>query len=207
MRNKKHAITFIVVLSIVFLVSLLALALMDLIDFDKDGSDKPHIVFYNPDFNSDIMSEPDYLALDRSIKYSDGALTWEISGENYDNPSDSCQAFLINYIKALVAGDTAKVRTMYSDEAIKALGIPEKITEQRIYETVFTELSCAEIVEKGESFFRYEIKAEYKIQKNDGLFRSDLPSDSVKAQILIIDDKAGGAVIKSVVEYDPSKNN
>ncbi len=203
MKKKKSAIIFLSVVLGIGFISLIATLIIDVFDLDGDRSSGPHIVFYNPDFDSDIMNESEYLALDRTIKYSDGALTWEIANDKNDKPSDKCQAFLIEYIRTLVAGDGKKLHTMYSPEVIKALDIPDLFPEQRIYETVFTELSFKEMKENGVKFLRYEIKAEYKIQKNDGMFRSDLPSNAVKAQILVIDIKSDSQLITSVVEYKP----
>ncbi len=206
MKNKKPAVIFLIIFAIVTLISLVSFFFLDIFDgfFDKEDA-SPYIFFYPADYNSDIMSEEEYLALDRCIMYSDGAVTWEISNDTSENPSGNTQAFLIKYIKALVAGDGALIGSMYSKQIIKELEIPEQITEQRIYEAVFTELSCTEVIENGEKFLRYEIKAEYKIQKNDGVFRDDLPSDAVKAQVLIIDEKNTSTTINGVIEYMPNK--
>ncbi len=204
MKKRKSAIVFLIILAVIGIISCLFALITDIFDLNnrKDRLDLD-IEFYDPNYNSDIMNEQEYLALNRNIMYSDGALTWEIANDNYSYTAGAYQAFLVDYIRTLIAGDGAKLQNMYSDAVIKALDIPDVITEQRIYDIVFTEISRKELKENGINYFKHEVKVEYKIQKNDGVFRSDLPSDAVKAQILVVDEKNTGCLITSVVEYTP----
>ena len=110
---------------------------------------------------------------------------------------------MIDYINDLVNGDAQSLRSKYTPAVIKELSIPDKFTQQRVYEALFTELKRQEVSEKGEIYFKYEFKAEYKIQRNDGTFRHDLASDSVKGQYLNIEYHPNNDSIQitQVVEY------
>jgi len=201
MKNRKPAIIFIICVLLIGIVSLCVIVISDFINRDPEVPLKGNVFLYNPDFNSDIMNEEEYVSLDRTIRFTDGAVTYDIAGDNYVNAANECQVFLVEYIRALVAGDGEKLQSMYSSELIKELEIPKIITEQRIYDCLFSHISIEEVKENGERFYRYEVKVEYKIMRNDGTFRDDLASDSIKPQIFVVDDRADGCVISKVVQF------
>ena len=73
------------VISIIFLTFLafsLIVLLNILSDNDKNTSSDitlPDEMFYEPDFDADILSDPEYLELNRAISYTNGAITYTIS--------------------------------------------------------------------------------------------------------------------------------
>ena len=72
---------------------------------------------------------------------------------------------------------------------------------QKIYEPIFTEVKKELIRENDQEFYRYDIKVEYKIMRNDGTFRSDIASDSIKPQNFIIEERNETVKIIQVVNY------
>lgn len=201
MKNKKPAIIFIAVIIIIGVFSLGVIIISDMLNRDPEVSLKGDVFLYTPNFNSDIMNEEEYVSLDRTIRFADGTVIYDIASDGWVNAANDCQSFLVEYIKALVAGDGEKLQSMYSEEVVKKINIPNIITEQRIYDCLFTHISAQEVKENGERFFRYEVRVEYKIMRNDGTFRSDLASDSIKPQIFVVDDKDDGCIITKVVEF------
>ena len=109
--------------------------------------------------------------------------------------------FLIDYIQNLVDGDSSALYSKYSASVAKELKISQKFTKQRVYDSLFTERSKRELEKDGRIVFEYEFKVEYKIMKNDGTFRSDLASDSVKGQYFTILHDGDDITITGEVEY------
>ena len=200
-KSKKTAVVFVILLSVLVGISGILYLILELASSSEQPSTSGKVFLYKADFDAEIMTEENYLILDRSIKYSDGVGTWAIADDKNTYATDDVQLFLIEYIRALVAGDAEKLKGMYSENVVKELNIPDRITQQRVYHTVFTEISMTTVDDSDEKFFRYEIKAEYKIMKNDGTFRMDLASDAIKAQYFVIDLKKDSCEIIQVVEY------
>ena len=200
-KQKKPAIVFLSTLGIVFALALVVYIILFFILNNNRPKTSGEVYLYEPDYSVDIMQDEDYLVLDRSVKYSDGIGSWPISDLNGVYTQNDVQLFLIDYIDDLVAGDALSIREKYSENVLKALKFPEKFTQQRVYDIMFTELSREEINEGNNTYFRYEFKAEYKIMRNDGTFRRDLASDSIKGQYLTIEHRDDEIKITKVVEY------
>ena len=201
MRNKKPAILLLIIIAAaLFILVSLYFGLYYFSEVNRPGT-SGDVHLYEPDWSADILSEEEYIVLDRNVRYSDGFGTWPIlDGEVYYT-KDAVQLFLISYIQDLVSGDCSSLRDKYSDSVIKALNIPQNFTKQRVYESLFTEISKKEINTNGKITFEYEFKVEYKIMKNDGTFRSDLASDSIKGQYFTILQDGDDIKIIKVVEY------
>ena len=200
-RRKKPVAIFMVLIGIIMILLVALYIILYFISNNNRPSTVGDVYLYEPDYNAQIMTEEEYLLLDRRVHYSDGVGNWPISNDSDVYTGDAVQLFLIDYIDDLVRGDAESLRSKYSAEVIKALNIPDRFTQQRVYDIMFTEKSRKEITEYGETFFRYEFKAEYKIMRNDGTFRRDLASDSIKGQYLTIEMRSDSILITQVVEY------
>jgi hypothetical protein len=199
--RKKPAVIFLSIIGIILAVILAVYIILYFISNNNRPNTIGDVFLYEPDYSAEIMKEESYLVLDRSVNYSDGIGSWPISDANGINTQNEVQLFLIDYISDLVEGDADNIRAKYSDEVLKVLDFPNRFTQQRVYDIMFTELSKKEINEGNKSYFRYEFKAEYKIKRNDGTFRRDLASDSVKGQYLTIDHRDDSIKITKVVDY------
>ena len=200
-KNKKYAVIFIVSLAVLLVLFLSIYAVLYFYSESNRPDTSADVELCDPDWSADVLSEDDYIVLNRDVGYSDGIGTWPICSDGVFNTKDAVQLFLIDYIDDLVSGDAVSLRDKYDKSVIKALKIPEKFTKQRVYESLFTELSKREIHENGKIIFQYEFKVEYKIMKNDGTFRSDLASDSVKGQYFTVQQDGDSIKIIKVVEY------
>ena len=200
-KNKKYAVIFLVLIAVVLVLFLSIYAALYFYSESKRPDTSADVDLCEPDWSADILSDEDYIVLNRDVGYSDGIGTWPIYSEGNYNTKDAVQLFLIDYIDDLVYGDAESLRAKYDKAVNKALDIPEKFTKQRIYESLFTELSKREMDQNGKIIFQYEFKVEYKIMKNDGTFRSDLASDSVKGQYFTVQQDGDSIKIIKVVEY------
>lgn len=201
MKNKKPAIIFLTTISIILVLFISIYCVLCYYSEKNKPNTQGDVDLFTPDWTADILSEDEYIALDRNIRYSDGFGTWPILDGGVYETKDAVQLFLISYIQDLINGDGVQLRSKYSDSVITALNIPSSFTKQRVYEALFTELSKKERNTNGKITFEYEFKVEYKIMKNDGTFRADLASDSVKGQYFtVLQDEEDIRIIK-VVEY------
>lgn len=200
-RRKRPAVVFLSIIGILVALVLATYIILYFVSKNNRPDTSGDVFLYEPDYNVDIMQDEEYIVLDRSVKYSDGIGSWPISDTDGIYTKNDVQLFLIDYIDDLVRGDALSIREKYSDNVLKALKLPQKFTQQRVYDIMFTELSKTEVNDGNDTFFRYEFKAEYKIMRNDGTFRRDLASDSVKGQYLTIEHRGEEIKITKVVEY------
>lgn len=149
---------------------------------------KHYINFYEPDYDADILSDSDYLAENRTLRYVIPASTGSMSLvlDEYDTSElTEGQRFFVRYFAALIAGDTDAYHTFFSSEYIEAPGFETHPTDrifpaQRIYDVTVTELGRTDPTDTSYTyngqpavFGVYEVR--YKILKNDGELRYDLP--------------------------------
>ncbi|MBQ7172180.1 MAG: hypothetical protein IJR89_07885 [Clostridia bacterium] len=143
------------------------------------------LVFETPDYDADITEDEEYMRQDRRVWVSVGALSAPLDDEVYEDTP--LYVFFETYFGALKTGDAAALRACYTEECAAALKIPARITQQRVYDILLTLVSSEERTdEEGvkctESVYRFE----YKIMKNDGVFRRDLESGAVKPQLVTL---------------------
>ena len=115
--TKKQSITIISVLGVLLIV----LALLNTIDFDKifedmfnKESETPeyNYFFYDPDYETDILKDSEYLELDRTISYMEGPITYRDADlDNFFGTS-----VLKDYFETLINGDSKGYTALFTDE-------------------------------------------------------------------------------------------
>ncbi len=149
---------------------------------------KSYINYYEPDYETDIFEDKDYLAKNRTIQYITPTESGKMSIvlDEYEYSSlDEGQRFFIDYFYAVIHGNTDVYHNMFTEEYIQnPAGFEKKPSDrifpmQRIYDVSVSVLARsnpqdASYVYNGERavFGIYEVS--YKILKNDGEFRPDL---------------------------------
>ncbi len=151
---------------------------------------KHYINFCEPDYDADILKDADYLAKERTLRYVIPGSTGRTSLVLDEYESEALtegQRFFVRYFEALVAGDTDTYHSFFSEEYVKEPGFETHPTDrvfppQRIYDVTITELGRTDPTDvsytyngKSAVFGVYEVR--YKILKNDGELRYDLPED------------------------------
>ena len=66
---------------------------------------------------------------------------------------------------------------------------------QRLYDIKFTLVNETEKSDERGKYTQYEYEVEYKIQLNDGTFRTDIGHDESKKQYYILSDSVAGKVL------------
>lgn len=152
---------------------------------------KNYINFYEPDYGTDIFTDKDYLAKNRTIRYvipHQSGNSSLVLDEYKPEELTEGQRFFVRYFDALAHGDTDAYHTFFADEYVNdPAGFETHPTDrvfpmQRVYDITVTELGRTSPTDTSYTyngvpavFGVYEVR--YKILKNDGELRYDLPED------------------------------
>ena len=189
--SKKSSIIIISILGVLLVV----LALLNSLDFDKifndmfnKGEETPayNYFFYEPDYETDILEDEEYLELDRTISYTEGAVTYRVA--DLDNFFGT--AVLEDYFDALINGDAKAYEVLFTDEYKINNDIPKKFPQQRLY-NITVERSTepytfkeSDLDGKYTGVIRYVYTVRYMIQYNTGTIRNDIDSESTRPMII-----------------------
>lgn len=197
------------ILTIILIIAALVLALvglsqlesMDFSDslakYDQAAATEGSKIFLAvPDYETDIMTIPEYTEKNLYIRYTNGGETFTVLPEEYSSYG-ACMELFGAYFDALKAGDAETVNSFYSDEYFSEHAPFADITMQKIYdihiEFISNEVEGSDVV--------YSFKVSYKIMRNDGTFRPDLQSDSAMYQLYSLAYDFDTVRITSVEKY------
>lgn len=202
-RNRSRAITIISILfgSVLGIVILSICALMLFSDNEQQESQSngTHI-FYEPDYDYDILADEEYLELDRQIyfKNQDTGITVVISKDKLeDAPGDQKEyvALLCDFIDYAINGKSEELNGLFSREYVEADGkLKMDFTMQQLYNIRITYVQTLTEEVDGELLTSCDYWLEYKIRKNNGTFRNDMESDCIREEYVRItkrDDRIG----------------
>ena len=206
----------IILITSVLLVALIGLNVLSNADFTKnnnngyvepstpntstDNNKKP-IYYYVPDWDTDIMTIPEYLAKNRDIKYgilSGNTVIYDVtlnSKQSCISTGGSALALMYDYFEALRQGDHEAVNAMYREDYFDGEEKKpyEDFPQQKIYDTFVRKYDhkdeAFENVENAEPTY-YLVT--YKIMENDGMFRDNVESDAEMVQLFGILTYADG---------------
>ncbi len=154
--------------------------------------------FYEPDYKTDILSDPEYLSLNRIVSYKNGPVMTTVLPQDYEK-TDKILSFLASYLDAAIKGDYSNYSDFFTEEYISENGIPEKFTMQRIYNITVEKLNEAGQNANGQTSNQFVYSLSYMIARNDGTFRSDMESDALKPQYLVIKEISGEFYIDKIL--------
>ncbi len=144
----------------------------------------PELEFYEPDWDSDILNDEEYLELKKYIKYApNDSVTYSVAEGDYLSRGGVELQFLADYINAVINGDHETINGMYSDDYLKKITLHSDFPQQRLYDIKIKKYPYKD-PQYEDSYIKdsYYIIS-YKINKNDGLFRNDIGPDREIPQI------------------------
>ena len=107
--------------------------------------------------------------------------------------------FFAEYFRTVIAGDTDRYNGFFTDRYIREFGEHVRFAPQMLYDIHIYQLSEA-ISSDGSGSWTF--KVEYKIRRNDGTFRNDIPSGgSKKLRFTLIGDRDGNVLIDAIDYY------
>lgn len=181
-KRKKLLIGILVFLAV--LAAMLAFYVL-VIEKDVPEPEYQNLTRFNteePDWDTNILEDDEYLALDRKIYFSNGSETFELSPTDTSVP-DSAHIFT-DYIDGIVMGERERVNGFYTAEFIEGIEeeadkeeakrhpfyrcVTEDFTMQRVYDITVTFVGKPVDVDTGEQYDYYIL--EYKISRNSGTF-------------------------------------
>jgi len=203
-QKLKKTILIVAAGMVVFMVA--ALFLMPVLDRaingtgEEESTARPNtVIYYEPDYEYDIMQDAEYLALDRFIYYTDVR-----TNETIIIPEDKVASYgpavvtLKTMIDAIIAGDHETYNSLFSTnyyEADENRKPEPPFTMQQLYDIELTLVTTEDRVENNKRYTLYVYDVEYKIHKNNGTFRADLGHDDSRIQRFILSDSTGDKVL------------
>ena len=161
----------------------------------KDGAGDvilPDIEFYEADWAYNIMTDEEYLEMDRRVSFYDpdsGATYWV--EEDEVSASEEYVQFFHSYFQTLIYGDALNYAEHFSSGYEGEL--PEKFTMQMVYDIELRPHANAD----GERSYIVN----YKIAKNNGTFRRDIGSDEGREYLFTLIEEQGELVILEMGPY------
>ena len=209
-RNRKKSVAIIAVMfAVIFgiiILSVVAIALISKqneVQPNKTGS----LIFYEADYDYNIMRDQDYLDLDRQIYFEntvDGMTVTFTDDTLVDLPMDQTAHLLhiYEFIRCAIYGRTDELNTLFSQEYVDAGGkLKMDFTMQQLYNIKITYVEMSSEIVDGNTYVSYDYWLEYMIRKNNGTFRSDMGSDCVRKEYIRVTDRAGTMGIDVLAPY------
>ncbi len=146
--------------------------------------DRPILDFCEPDWESDILNDEEYLALRGDILYApNDSVTVAVAKGEYLSMGGKGLLFMANYTEAVINGDHEALNAMFSEEYYKKNKPYSDFTQQRLYNIKIKKYHYKDPKYEDSYISDEYYIISYKIDKNDGLFRDDIGQKSELAQI------------------------
>ncbi len=203
-KKRLTAITAIILCILALLtVTLWQSGLLSKIFKKKDYVSFPPVHLFPVNYNEDIFRDEEYLKLDRRLNFIDG-----IESRLIDSPEDASgntiAVFFLKYFECITLGDSLGYCEMFTDEYRSRFPDKESFTMQKIYEMTAERESDVAGEKPPSGVIVHRFKVSYKIKENNGSFKNDLASDTVRPQIYRIYEYPNGKIlINSISDIIP----
>ena len=201
---KRRMLTVLgIILAVIVLMSVLVTVLENWLakkQIEQPTNGTPQtIIFHTPNYDEDITKDKSYMDLDRQIYYADPytGVTVSLKPDSYWEHGDGVE-LLCHMIEAIIAGDHEKYNRFFSDAYFDVEDEKQEFTAQKLYNITITLHSREEVTEEGNTFEREIYVVEYMIRQNNGTFRTDVGSDAIRKQLIVVTDREGEMRIDTV---------
>lgn len=206
-RRLKRSMIIVLVALLVFAV--IAIPLISYLDsLEKQEQEEPAetkkestIIFHTPDWDLDIMKEPGYLALDRTVYYCDiqYGMTVALDEKNRDKYGPAVQV-LTKMIERIIAGDAEGYNELFSENYFENHDEEPPFTRQQLYDIKLTKIKETTM---SAGYTQYEFEVEYRIRNNNGTFRTDIGDGESRKQYFVLSDSTSKDVlIDQILKYN-----
>lgn len=151
--------------------------------------------FYPSIYDLDVTTVPEYMDLDRYLYYTVAGNTIAITNGNYEAYGNAV-AFFGEYFKTVIAGNVEKYNSYFTDHYYESAKPYELFAPQMLYDINVEQLSRT--VSDTDGSITYAFNVSYKIYRNDGTFRNDIPSDASKTLYFELLEKDGNIKIDRI---------
>lgn len=210
-KSKKRSAKNIIILFLVFILGTTVTCVALLAAMSNNGNKQPSqgnsYLFYEPDYDLNILEDENYLELDRTVKFSnpDNGITYAIVDGNMDEVPTIMHksvAFLCDFVDYAINGESEKLNQMFSQEYIDAGGKTKMdFTMQQLYNIKITYITSSSEIINGSTVESFDYWLEYMIRKNNGTFRNDMESDCIRKEYVRVTDRDGVLGIDVLAPY------
>lgn len=154
--------------------------------------EKEEIFFYDRDDELNSLVNEDYLQMDSRMFYHNPyeGTTYSIEEDQLEQESDEV-IFFYQYFDAIRCGDEVAYSRLLSSGF--SGDDPIEFTQQMIYDiTVYPQTDGGEIV---------SYRVDYRIYRNNGTFRDDVGSDTIRPLMITLTKEGGELKIASISPY------
>lgn len=150
--------------------------------------------FYEADYDRNILEDPAYQRLDRSVRYLEYDSGEPLTEENY-RTLGVASAFFYEYFDAVIRGDCDTYRSFLTPYYIKEFDPPERFTMQMLYDIEVNRTQRPSTAEfQGRTVTVHYFSVKYKIFENNGTFRKDVGSNISTTQYYELYDLGDGQI-------------
>ncbi len=197
-RLKRRMITVIVCLIIFTVIAIPLISFLDRMESQGKEEEietrkESTIIFYEANWELDIMKEPGYLAQNRTIYYCDAqyGLTEALDDKNRDDFGPAVEV-LTRMIELIIAGDADGYNQLLSSNYYENHDPEPPFTMQQLYDIKLTKIKETQM---SAGYTQYEFEVEYRIRHNNGTFRTDIGDGESRKQYFILSDSTSREVL------------
>ncbi len=169
----------------------------------NSGSNRePFLKFYEPDWETDILSDPEYLAMKGEIMYAPSdSQSIAVPEGQYLSYGGKGLNFMAEYVNTVISGDHEKLNSMFTESYFENNEAYEDFPQQKIFDIKIKKYPYNDQAYDSTSIEDEYYIITYKIYHNDGLFRDDIDEESELAQLFELLIYSDGSVrIDNVID-------
>ena len=197
-KLKQRMIIVIICLAVFTVIAIPLISFLDNLEKQQsveelESKKESTIIFFEPNWELDIMKDPAYLALDRTVYYNDVqyGITVALDQKNVNKYGPAVEV-LNQMIQFIIAGDADGYNQLLSVNYLENNDFEPPFTMQQLYDIRISKVQ--ETIVNGQ-YTQYEFELEYRIRNNDGTFRTDIGSDESKRQYVILSNSTSNDVL------------
>lgn len=181
-------------------IYLILLGVSELLLKDDNNSEQSgEISFFTPDYSENIYENENYMSKNRNIYYLQYGSGEPITEENFDSMPLSAR-FFYEYFEGVKNGNYVNHSSFFTEKYQKNNTLSETFTMQKIYD-IEVDLFEKRFEEEGNDRITVETYiVEYKIMENNGTFRNDVGSNTLKPLVYTLHIKGEKVLIDSISE-------
>ncbi len=199
-KNKRRIVLIFTITCLLLLLSYTAVALIEHFTEAEPTSSGGQYIFHPANFEEDIFADAVYMDYNRDITFSNGSVAILLDEAEY-HTYDEDIAFLASYIHAIIHGDTEAYNACFSKEYYTQNQPHHEFTMQKLYNIVLTRTEKQIMDVDGNEYTICGYNVEYMIRHNNGTFRNDLDSDSIRTQYIVVSNREGDWKIDQIRTY------
>ena len=203
-KLKKIALITAIVFAATGLLWLVFYGITELLARVPDTTDSD-ISFFEADYNEDIFEDRLYTSKNRYVYYLEFGSGEVVTPENINN-LPVCARFFDAYFNTVINGDYEGYKSYFTDFYFKYQTTPEPFTMQKIYD-IEVDLYDRQIrIVDGVSVTVDTFIVNYKIFRNNGTFRSDVGSNTIKPLVFEL-YRTGDTVLINAIKFNKNIND